>query len=568
MTQGCVKRILRAAPRALAIAVLAAGLAPWGCSGPASAGPGRETRPDSLVILHTNDVHSRLDPFEVNGGERVGGVAARSALIARERARGGRVILLDGGDLVQGTPYYNRFRGEPDHRLLDLLGYDAIALGNHDLDDGAAAWRRRAETTRTPILSANVFAAAESAWADRAAGPVPRAALRSVKWIGGGKTPAGTNLRYLATPYRIVERDGLRIAIFGLTTHSLDRIVAARKNAGVAVGSPIAAARELVPRLRDEADVVIALSHLGVDADRDLVDRVPGIDLVIGGHSHTPLFRPSLEGAAGGRATPIAQAGSWGRYLGRTSLRWSGDRARAAFGQLLTVRPEEGEDAAVEAVLASYRARLGADLDRIVCRVPRRVETKGLSTGDHPLGNFVADVIRDRTGAEIAIMNAGGIRSPLPAGEVRERDILSMLPFDNRLVVVRMTGAKVRSLLDGMARRYGKGGFGHASGVSYVARRDRAVEILVGTGPGGGDAARGEPLDGNRVYRVATIDFLADGGDYFDELRDAEPKERTEILLSTAAIEYLRAHPDHRFGKDGRVRWRGSTEALRDLGMR
>ncbi|HSQ60281.1 MAG TPA: 5'-nucleotidase C-terminal domain-containing protein [Acidobacteriota bacterium] len=417
---------------------------------------------------------------------------------------------------------------------------------------------------RTPILSANVFVAAESGWADPGAGPVPRAALRSVKWVGGGKAPAGANLRYLTGPYRIVERDGIRVAIFGLTTHSLDRIVAARKNRGVAIGSPVAAARDLVPRLRKEADLVIALSHLGVDADRDLVDRVPGIDVVIGGHSHTPLFRPTLEKSEGGRATPIAQAGSWGRYLGRTTLRWGGDRARAAFGRLLEVRPEEGEAADVEAVLASYRARLGADLDRIVCRLPRRVETKGLSEGDHPLGNFVADVIRSRTGADIAIMNAGGIRSPLPGGEVRERDILSMLPFDNRLVVVRMSGAKVRSLLDGMARRYGKGGFGHASGVAYVARRGRAVEISVG----GDGATRGEPLDGNRVYRVATIDFLADGGDYFDELRDAEPKERTEILLSTAAIEYLKANPDYRFGTDGRVRWRGSTEALRDLGVR
>ncbi|HSN68494.1 MAG TPA: metallophosphoesterase, partial [Thermoanaerobaculia bacterium] len=253
MKMTCVKRFLgdrgvrtRFFATVAAFSILLA-VPPAGCS---AARPAASSAVDSLVILHTNDVHSHLEPFELSGGERVGGVAARAALIARERGRGGRVLLLDGGDLVQGTPYYNRFRGEPDHRLLDLLGYDAIALGNHDLDDGPAAWRRRAEATRTPILSANVFAAAESAWADRAAGPVPRAALRSVKWVGGAKVSPGANLRYLASPYRIVERGGLRIAIFGLTTHSLDRIVAARKNGGVAVGSPIAAARELVPRLR------------------------------------------------------------------------------------------------------------------------------------------------------------------------------------------------------------------------------------------------------------------------------------------------------------------------------
>ncbi|MEK7314765.1 MAG: bifunctional UDP-sugar hydrolase/5'-nucleotidase [Candidatus Eisenbacteria bacterium] len=543
---------------------------------------GRQSAPtgiDSLVVLHTNDVHSHLDPFEVSGGARVGGVAARAALVGRQRALGGRLLLLDAGDLVQGTPYYNRFRGEPDHRLLDLLGYDAIALGNHDLDDGAAAWRRRASATRTPILSANVFAAAESGWAGGSDPPIASAARRGARWIGGGKVPPGVTLRYLATPYTIVERGGLRIALFGLTTPSLDRIVSARPNQGVAVGSAVAAARELVPRLRHQADLVIALTHLGVDEDRRLVDHVPGIDLVIGGHSHTPLFRPTLENAEGGRTTPIAQAGSWGRYLGRTTLRWSGDRAATAtFGRLIPVRPEEGEDASVEAVVASYRSRLGADLDRIVFRSPKRVEASSLREGDSPLGNFVADVIRDRARADIAVMNSGGIRAPLPAGDVRERDLITMLPFDNRLVVLSMTGAQVQRLLDRIARRLGKRGFAHVSGVSYVIRRERAVEVRVWKRDGARaavtrarDASRlrdGDAIDANRVYRVATIDFLADGGDAFDEVRAAGVQERTATLLSDAAIAYLRAHPDYSFRNDNRVQWRGSSEALRDLRLR
>ena len=530
---------------------------------------------DSLVVLHTNDVHSHLDPFEVRGGARVGGVAARAALLGRQRALGGRVLLLDGGDLVQGTPYYNRFRGELDHRLLDLLGYDAIALGNHDLDDGAAAWRSRAGTTRTPILSANVFAVAESAWAGGSDPPITSAVRRGATWIGGGKVSAGVTLRYLATPYTIVERGGLRIAIFGLTTPSLDRIIAARPNQGVAVGSAVAAAQELVPRLRRRADLVIALTHIGVDEDRRLVDHVPGIDLVIGGHSHTPLFQPTLERAEGGWATPIAQAGSWGRYLGRTTLRWSGDRAATAtLGRLIPVRPEDGEDASVEAVVASYRSRLGTDLDRIVYRSPKRVETSSLREGDSPLGNFVADVIRDRAQADIAVMNSGGIRAPLPAGAVRERDLLTTLPFDNYLVVVSMTGAQIQRLLDRVARRLGKGGFAHVSGISYVIRGDRAVEILVWKRDGEGAAIvrargasrlrNGTPIDVNRVYRVATIDFLADGGDAFDEVRDAGAQERMEILLSDAAIAYLRAHPDYSFRKDNRVQWRASGGVLRD----
>ncbi|HEU4724456.1 MAG TPA: bifunctional UDP-sugar hydrolase/5'-nucleotidase [Candidatus Eisenbacteria bacterium] len=548
------------------------GGAPAGCS---AGRPASAAAVESLVVLHTNDVHSHLEPFEAKSGERVGGVAARDALIRRQRALGGRVLLLDGGDLVQGTPYYNRFRGEPDHRLLDLLGYDAIALGNHDLDDGFEAWRGRAAVTRTPILSANVFTTSVGIAAGAPRGGVPAAVTRNAKWVGGGKVAPGTELHLLAAPYVIFERGGLRIAVLGLTTPSLDRIVASRKNQGVAVGSPVAAANYYVPKLRREADVVIALTHIGVDQDRWLVDHVPGLDLVIGGHSHTALFRPIREKAEGGRGTPIAQAGAWGRYLGRTTLRWSGDRARTVDGRLLEIRPAEGETPEVEALLAGYRSRLGEEFDRVVFRTDKRVESSALDEGDAPLGNFVSDVLRERADADLAVMNAGGIRSPLPAGDVRVRDIVTMLPFDNRIVVVTMTGAEVQRLLDRIARHLGKSGFGHVSGASYVIRRDRATEVRVwkrGVAKGAGAASHrsrdGDPLDANRRYRVATIDFLSDGGDYFDELRDAATKERTEILLSDAAIEFLRSHPAYRFGKDGRVQWRGTGEALRDMGMR
>jgi 5'-nucleotidase/UDP-sugar diphosphatase len=572
----------RRAPMAAAILVSGAiALGIVSCAGAGHAAPahaaGRgpaSASIDSLVVLHTNDVHSHLEPFETRGGATVGGAAARAALIAREKARGGRVLLLDAGDLVQGTPYYNVFRGEPDHKILDLIGYDAIALGNHDLDDGVAAWLARAAKTKTPILSANVFVTGGVPIAEPLRGDVPAALVRSAKWIGGGKVPPTTALHALTVPYVILNRGALKVAILGLTTYSLDRIVAPGKNKGVAVGSPAAAAQYYVPLLRRQADVVIALTHLGVDDDRELVRQVPGIDLVIGGHSHTPLFRPVLERAQDGRATPITQAGSWGQYLGRTTLRWSGGHLTSTAGRLITIRPSEGEDASIAALVASYRSRLGADLERVVFHSARRLESTGLNEGDHPLGNFVADVIRGATGADIAVMNAGGIRAPLPAGDVRERDLLSMLPFDNRLVVVSMTGSQVRQLLDRISRHLGKSGFGHVSGLSYIIQRDRAVDVRLwgnGSKPGtwhGRNAGPGEPLDGNRVYRVGTIDFLANGGDYFDELRDAATKEPSDVLLSKAAIDFLRAHPDYPFKKDGRAQWRGSGESLRDLGVR
>jgi 5'-nucleotidase/UDP-sugar diphosphatase len=583
---GAIRGLRSALRAALAAGAIALGIVTCAAGGPAgsasAAGGGAAGRVDSLVILHTNDVHSHLDPFEVRGGATVGGAAARASLIARERARGGRVLLLDAGDLVQGTPYYNAFHGEPDHRILDLLGYDAIALGNHDLDEGADAWRERAAKTKTPILSANVFVKVpdpmppSSAGGASMVGPIVEAAVqRGAKWIGGGSVPEPSDLLYLARPYVILERDGLKIAILGLTTYSLDTIVSPGKNQGVAVGDPVAAARYFVPRLRRQADIVIALTHLGVEDDRRLVAQVPGIDLVVGGHSHTPLFRPVLASAPAGRVTPIAQAGSWGRWLGRTTLRWGGDHLTSASGRLIEVSPSDGEDPEVKRVVDSYRSRLGPELERAVYRSPARVEMTGLDDPDHPLGNFVADVMRDATGADVAIMNAGGIRAPLPAGEVRERDILSMLPFENQIVVVSLSGSELRALLDRLAARLGKGGFGHVAGLSYVVQGGRANDVRLWARSDstagawrGRSAGAGVPLDGNRIYRVATIDFLTVGGDSFDELRDAATKEPTGTNLPEAADAFLRAHPDYRFAKDGRVQWRGSGESLRGLRSR
>ena len=550
----CVKGFLRGA----AILALAAGLAAAGgagCAGAAARGSGA----DSLVILHTNDIHSQFDPLDSDTNGHLGGAAPRARVVAGQRALGGRVILLDGGDLVQGTPYYNTFRGEPDHRLLDLLRYDAIALGNHDLDDGPAAWRARAETTRTPIVSANVFADAESAWAGFAEPTVPAPARRGARWVGGARVAEGTALRYLAAPYIVLERGGLRIAVFGLMTSDLTRIVLPSRNHGVAVGSPIAAAQELVPRLRREADVVIALTHLGVADDRKLVERVPGIDVVIGGHSHTPLFEPVYGRRPASAPTPIAQAGSRGAYVGRTTLLWETPGRARCRGRLIAVRPEEGGDPTIDAFLDRYRRDLSRELDQVVYRSARRVTSHGLRLGESPLGNFVADVIRTRTGADIGVMNAGGMRASLPRGDVTVGDVMRILPFENRIVIATMRGTQVRVLLDRASRRIGKGGFAHFSGVRYVVRGDRAAEIVVGGTPGAG----GAPLDANRLYRVATIDFVAEGGDGLMAFKDPLRFEETGIRLDKAANEYLRDHPGYRFEKDGRVAWRGATKALR-----
>ncbi len=500
-------------------------------------------------------------PFPADDGERVGGAAARAALIERQRSRPGRTLLLDAGDVFQGTPYYNFFRGVPDYRTMSLMAYDAGALGNHDLDDGPAAWLRASANARFEILSANVFAAAESSWA-KAGGEVPASDRRGSHWIGGQRVPDGAALRYLTPPFVIRDLGaGRTVALFGLTTADLVHIVAVGPNGGVAIADPVAVAERLVPELRRKADVVICLSHIGLDSDRELARRVAGIDVIIGGHSHTRLDRPVLVPNAtpnGYHGTAIVQTGYRGEFLGRVALYFEGDRLTRYSGQLLRVRPAEGEDSRVVALLRPYADSIEGAMSQAIFHSPARIPSSGLREAETPLGNFVADVLRDASGADIAVINSGGIRAALPAGDVTVGDVYSTLPFDNRIVVVPMPGWRVRELLDFAARRIGKGGFAQVSGVAFVIRSDRASYIRV----------NGKSLESDRVYRVATVDYLYEGGDGYTAFAKAGPAEKSGVLLRDAAIRFLKRNPKYRFRKEGRIVWEGSSEGLRDLRMK
>ncbi|HET9252957.1 MAG TPA: bifunctional UDP-sugar hydrolase/5'-nucleotidase [Candidatus Eisenbacteria bacterium] len=517
--------------------------------------------PDSLILLHTNDTHAQLLPFERSNGALAGGAAARAERIRKERERSRHTILLDGGDVFQGTPFFSLFGGVPDYRAMSMMGYASGALGNHDLDNGPAAWIRTAKEAAFPVRSANVFVDAESSWA-RKREEVPSALRRGARWIGGKKVPDSAELVFLTEkPWDVVERVGpvTDVAFFGLTTPDLERLVLRSRNGGVAVGDPIAAARYLVPRLREQASMVICLSHMGEDMDRKLAERVPGIDVIVGGHSHTPLHAPVLVRNTtpnGYGGTVIVQAGYRGEYLGRLALYLEGKRLQGYSGRLLRVNPEDGEDARVASMLRPYAEEVSKETGGVVFRSPARIPQSGLRDGETPLGNFVADVVRwAGEDADIGLINSGGIRAAMPAGDVTVADVHTILPFDNKVVVVEMAGWQVRQLLDRVAQRLGKGGFLQVSGVKFVITRDRASYIRVGE--------KEEALNSDRVYRVATVDYLAEGGDGYTHFEKGLGITSTGVLLREAAVRFLEEFPRYEFRKESRIRWEGSTSMFR-----
>jgi 5'-nucleotidase len=257
-----------------------------------------------LVILHTNDTHSNIDPFPENHGKYpgMGGVSRRAKLVERIRAEEELVLLLDSGDIFQGTPYFNKFRGVLEMKVLSEMRYDAATMGNHDFDIGLEGFRAAKEHASFPFVSANYDF-------------------------------SSTVLKDEVLPHTIVQRDRLKIGIFGLGI-DFTGLVAAQNTGATVYNDPIAAAKEQVRQLKEKGcDLIICLSHLGYEyptdpakiCDRTLAAETEGIDVILGGHTHTFLEKPViLKNKAGGDVI-VNQVGYGGLYLGRIDLYCSSD---------------------------------------------------------------------------------------------------------------------------------------------------------------------------------------------------------------------------------------------------
>jgi 2',3'-cyclic-nucleotide 2'-phosphodiesterase (5'-nucleotidase family) len=205
-------------------------------------------------------------------------------------------------------------------------------------------------------------------------------------------------------------------------------------------------------------------------------------------------------------------------------------------------------------MLKPYRDSIAVAMDKPVFRTPSRVSMSGLEDGDTPLGNFVTDAMLESARADLALINTGGIRAPLPEGTVTVGDVFTVLPFDNIIVKVPMKGWQIRQLFDFVAARVGKRGFAQISGAQFVIRRNRASDIQVG----------GKTIDMNKTYQVATLDYLYGGGDGYTLFARAGESHSTGIFTHDAAVDFLRRNPTYEFKKRGRIRWEGGMPT-RDL---
>ena len=359
------------------------------------------SEPRSLRILHVNDTHAQTLPHP----DGTGGYAALSTALKQLSANRDDVLVLDAGDMITGSPVSTLYQGLPIFEMLNTLPRDAAVLGNHEFDHGwdkIAGFRRVA---RFLILCANI------------------------------RTPTGELLG--DAPMLVIERNGIRVGIVGLTMDALPAMSSRRAHAGLRIEKTEAAARRWVPEMERQCDLVVVLSHCGYGEDRRLAAAVPGIDVIVGGHSHTELDAPEHVDE-----TWIVQAGSRTREVGWLDLTVDvdADRIVTATGGLVAVDPKRfPPDPDTARVVDKYERDVRSAMDAVIGQ-------NDVFVGRHEAARRVGEILRARRGADFGYYSPGGTRADVPAGPIPRRRIYEMLPFDNTVVVVRAPGATLRKL--------------------------------------------------------------------------------------------------------------------------
>ncbi|WP_170329407.1 bifunctional metallophosphatase/5'-nucleotidase [Ruegeria arenilitoris] len=501
-----------------------------------------------LTILHTNDLHSRIesinkydstcDAEDEAEGKCFGGVARLKTMVdtKRDELADQNVLLLDAGDPFQGSLFYTTYKGAAEAEFMEAIGYDAMAVGNHEFDDGPEGLAAFIDTVSFPVISGNL------------------------------DLSSSTELNGKVENHLVLEVGGQKIGI--VSALATDTVDTSSPGKDVVFQDEIESLTADVEALQAEGvDIIIALNHVGLAKDIEIAEKVPGLDLVIGGHSHT-LLSNTEEGAAGSYPlmvgdVPVVQAYAYSKYLGEVTLTFDDD------GNLISA---EGEpillDASVEpnADIAARVAEMGAPIEEMKKRVV--ADSAAAIQGDRAvcrvqeceMGNLVADAMLARVadqGAQIAIANSGGLRASIDPGEVTMGEVLTVLPFQNTLSTFEINGQTVIDALENGVSQVEevKGRFPQVAGLTFTwdpsvaPNEGRITEVMVAEGDGF------VPIDPAATYLVVTNNYVRNGGDGYS-MFEGDDKNAYDYGpdLADVTAEYLAENAPYQPYLDGRIK--------------
>ncbi|MCX5804876.1 MAG: 5'-nucleotidase C-terminal domain-containing protein [Proteobacteria bacterium] len=440
-----------------------------------------------IRILYMNDFHGFAQSYKPYGSEEYAGGVACLAWLANELSKEKPSLFLAAGDMIQGNSWANLFQGKSVIEVMNEMKFDAMVVGNHEFDFGQKALKERIEEAKFPVLGANVV----SDW----------------------QMPGKAELSPLK-PYVLKELNGIKTAIIGITTEEMPIITHPKNLTGLKFLSQVETAEKYVKELRNKVDLIIVLSHIGYHQDMVLAEMVEGIDIIVGGHSHTKVERPALVGK-----TVIVQAWEHSKVLGVLDVKVADGKMTEVKDRLVEIKQEQlNKDEAVASIVDKYSKKFDALLQEVIGETETDLDGKNTRWAETNFGDLVADIIRQTSGTQIAIINGGSIRTSIKKGEIKTDDIYTALPFDNYIIAFTLTGKQIQETLENAISLIKKGGgrFPQVSGVtfSYVFSGDNLPKIK-------DIFVAGVPLEPDKHYTVSTNDFLAAGGDGYKLFREA-----------------------------------------------
>ena len=436
-----------------------------------------------IRLLYINDFHGFAEPYKPLGSqETLGGIAflaAKAEIMRKEKPS----LFLASGDMIQGNNWANLSQGQSVIEAMNAMKFDAMVVGNHEFDFGQDILKKRISEATFPVLGANVEGLAE---------------LR---------------------PYIIREVSGIKVGIIGVVTEDAPVSTHPKNIAGLQFDKVSDTIRKYVNELREKTDIIIVLSHIGYANDRVLAEETAHIDVIVGGHSHTRLLSPAVVGN-----TIIVQAWEHAKALGVLDLTLEDGKIKHFTGHLEEIKPAQGpEDNNIAAIVEKYRKNVDRVLNETIGKTGVDLDGENVRLNETNLGDLIADIMKNASGSDIALINGGTIRTSIRKGEIKVKDVYSVLPFDNYIVAVKLTGRQIYEALEHgvSAVEKGEGRFPQVSGLTLKYRMSsppgkRITEVMI----------NGKALEFQKEYVVATNDFLAAGGDGYKAFGDAVKSSR------------------------------------------
>lgn len=500
-----------------------------------------------ITILHTNDHHGHF--WQNDHGEY--GLGAQKTLVDGIRqdvaAKGGSLLLLSGGDINTGVPESSLQDAEPDFRGMNLVGYDAMAIGNHEFDNPLSVLRQQEKWATFPLLSANVY-------------------------------QKSTGQR-LFKPYALFNRQGVKIAVIGLTTDDTAKIGNPEYLTDMEFHVPAQEAKRVVEQLRqhEKPDIIIAATHMGhydngnhgsnAPGDVEMARSLPAgyLDIIVGGHSQDPVCMAGTNRKLGHyvpgspcspdrqNGTWIVQAHEWGKYVGRADFQFRNGELELVHYQLIPVNMQKkvdkadgtservyytrqiAQDSAMMTLLTPFQEKGMAQLGLKIGSVNGKLE------GDRSKVRFVQTNLArvllaaqmERAEADFAVMSGGGVRDSIESGDITYKSMLKVQPFGNTLVYVDMSGREVEQYLAVVANmKVGSGAYAQITNVSLMADGKGVSNVKI----------NGQPLQADKTYRMATLNFNALGGDGYPKLDGSPSYTNTGFIDAEVLKQYIEKH--------------------------